>query len=220
MDRNGAEFPILIAQVGPLNGERWQLSQSVVIGRDPSCEIIIPDRQVSRYHARLIPSPSGVILEDLGSKNGTYCNSARIEEPRVLEDGDLIQVALVQQFAYLSSDATMPLESGLPVEERPARLQLDERARRVWVRGQEVLPPLSVSQFRLLQLLYANNARLVTRDELINAVWGSQEAEGVSEEALDALVRRLRDRLASIDHDHQYIITVRGHGLRLENPTE
>jgi DNA-binding response OmpR family regulator len=40
----------------------------------------------------------------------------------------------------------------------------------------------------------------------------------VSEQALDALVRRLRDRLAEIDPIHNYIITVRGHGLRLENP--
>jgi DNA-binding winged helix-turn-helix (wHTH) protein len=35
---------------------------------------------------------------------------------------------------------------------------------------------------------------------------------------LDALVRRLRDRLSAIDNDHQYIITIRGHGLRLDNP--
>ena len=42
-------------------------------------------------------------------------------------------------------------------------------------------------------------------------------SEGVSEEAMDALVRRLRDRLSLLDPDHQYIITIRGHGLRLDN---
>ena len=36
--------------------------------------------------------------------------------------------------------------------------------------------------------------------------------------ALDALIRRLRDRLASLDPTHQYIATVRGHGIRLDNP--
>ena len=38
------------------------------------------------------------------------------------------------------------------------------------------------------------------------------------EQALDALVRRLRERLASVDPQHTYLITVRGHGLRLDNP--
>jgi DNA-binding response OmpR family regulator len=35
---------------------------------------------------------------------------------------------------------------------------------------------------------------------------------------MDALVRRLRDRLAELDPAHLYIETVRGHGLRLDNP--
>jgi DNA-binding winged helix-turn-helix (wHTH) protein len=42
---------------------------------------------------------------------------------------------------------------------------------------------------------------------------------GVSEQALDALIRRLRDRLAAIDPTHTYVVTVRGHGLRLDNPS-
>jgi len=54
---------------------------------------------------------------------------------------------------------------------------------------------------------------------LIHAVWGEENAVGVSEQALDALIRRLRDRLSSFDSEHSYIITVRGHGLRLENPS-
>ena len=40
---------------------------------------------------------------------------------------------------------------------------------------------------------------------------------GVSDQALDALIRRLRNRLAMIDPNHQYIDTVRGHGVRLDN---
>jgi len=40
----------------------------------------------------------------------------------------------------------------------------------------------------------------------------------ISEQALDALIRRLRDRLAGIDPTHAFVVTVRGHGLRLDNP--
>jgi DNA-binding response OmpR family regulator len=52
----------------------------------------------------------------------------------------------------------------------------------------------------------------------VAAVWREDEAYEVSEQALDALVRRLRDRIANIDPEHNYIVTVRGHGLRLDNP--
>jgi DNA-binding response OmpR family regulator len=100
----------------------------------------------------------------------------------------------------------------------PRQLRLEKRSRRVWIGDVELLPPLSVSQFQLLELLYDNPDRVVTRAELIQAVWGQEDAVGISEQALDALVRRLRDRLASINSSHQFLITVRGHGLRLDNP--
>jgi DNA-binding response OmpR family regulator len=69
-----------------------------------------------------------------------------------------------------------------------------------------------------MELLFDHQGRVVSRDELVEHVWGEQEAIGVSEQALDALIRRLRDRLAALDPLHAYIITVRGHGLRLDNP--
>ena len=73
-------------------------------------------------------------------------------------------------------------------------------------------------QFRLLQALYDQQGKVVSRQDLILVVWGEDEAVAISEEALDALVRRLRYRLAEIDPDTNYITTIRGHGLRLDNP--
>jgi DNA-binding winged helix-turn-helix (wHTH) protein len=58
----------------------------------------------------------------------------------------------------------------------------------------------------------------VSRQELVSTVWGDEQSAGVSDQALDALIRRLRDRIADLDPSHQYIVTVRGHGLRLDNP--
>jgi DNA-binding response OmpR family regulator len=60
---------------------------------------------------------------------------------------------------------------------------------------------------------------VVPRRTLIETIWGEEQAIEVSEQALDALVRRLRDRLANIDPSHSFIITIRGHGLRLDNPS-
>jgi hypothetical protein len=241
MEKISDELGLLIAQTGPLNGQRWPLKATTVIGRGTDCDIVIPDRQVSRHHACLRLAPEGVFLEDLGSKNGTHLNGKATNSAVLLQDGDVIQIALAQKFVYLSSDATVPLEgpelasmlqnmaSAHPDEAvaEIRRLRLDKRSRRMWVRPSagphadeevEVLPPLSVSQFRLLEALYDNQGLVVSRQELVAAVWREEEAFEVSEQALDALVRRLRDRIASIDPDHSYIVTVRGHGLRLDNP--
>lgn len=227
METNSDEVAVLVGQTGPLNGQRWSLRSTIILGRDPSCDIVIPDRQVSRHHARLTPTASGVRLEDLSSKNGTHYNGQSISNPIMLEDGDVFQVALAQQFVFLSSDATVPLDaeemesSGFPAQPAqqtlPGRLRLEKRSRRVWIGPEEVIPPLSVSQFKLLEILYDHQDRVVSRQDIIAEVWGRRQAIEVSEQALDALVRRLRDRLATIDPEHAYIITVRGHGLRLDN---
>lgn len=217
------DFPSLIAQTGPLNGQRWLIKGDVIVGRDDSCHVVIQSRQVSRYHARLVQLPQGVQLEDLGSKNGTHINGREVMEPVMLQDGDIIQIAFAQQFIYLSSDSTLPLE--LPAfklgeaSQADRLLRLDKRSRRVWIGDEELLPPLSVSQYQLLELLYDNPGRVVTRSELVQAVWEKEDAVGISEQALDALIRRLRDRLAALNTKHSFLITVRGHGLRLDNPS-
>ena len=213
---NEKEYPLLLGQSGPLEGQRWKIKKELLLGRDSECDIVIPLRQVSRHHARVMPGADGVVVEDLGSKNGTYLNGTLLKGQETLVDGDELQISLAQHFIFLSSDATMPLE-GLPLEMIKRRLRVDLGARRVWVLDEEVEPPLSASQFNLLQTLYEQPGEVVSRPKVIDAVW-SQAAEGVSEQALDALVRRLRDRLAEIDPDWEYVVTVRGHGLRLDNP--
>lgn len=223
MDGNSEDTPVLVGQSGPLNGQRWMVRDNIVLGRDMDCDIIIPSRQVSRKHAHLILSKSGVIIEDLGSKNGTHLNGSIVKDQKKLKDGDVIQIAFAQQFMFLSSDATMPLElegmEGISAKPK-GLLRLDKSSKQVWIGDEEVIPPLSASQFQLLDLLYERQTRVVSRKEIISEIWGAENAIDVSEQALDALVRRLRDRLAAIDSKHLYIITIRGHGLRLDNPSE
>ena len=85
---------VLIGHAGLVQGARWVLgSEAVVIGRDADCEITIPDRQVSRHHARIHCRAGGYWLEDLKSKNGTHLNGERLSgSPVLLDDGDLIQI--------------------------------------------------------------------------------------------------------------------------------
>jgi hypothetical protein len=215
MDGNLEEAPLLIGQTGPLKGERWVLDKTLTIGRELTCEIVIQDRQVSRFHARLTPTVEGILLEDLDSKNGVHCNGNPVAGKIALKDGDTVQIALAQQFLFLTSDATVPLSD---FKEAAGRLRLDMRARMVWVNNQLIEPPLSALQFHVLQVLSDHEGQVVDRHVLVSEVWGDEEAVGVSDQALDALLRRLRDRIASIDPEQAYIVTIRGHGVRLDNP--
>lgn len=212
------EYPVLVALQGPLEGRRWIIRDVLDIGRDVDCAISIEDRQVSRHHARLYNRKGACFIEDLGSKNGTFFAGQHIQEPIRLSDGDIVQVALIQKFVFYSSDATMPIEDFEMTHNKSAdRLKLDARSRRVWIGDKELLPPLSAAQFRLLLALFEQAGEVVTREELITKTWEDDEATGVSDQALDALIRRLRDRLAELNNEHQFIVTVRGHGIRLEN---
>jgi hypothetical protein len=221
MEQNNEDTPVLVGQTGPLNGQRWMVHNSLIIGRDASCDVMIPSRQVSRNHARLEMTGKGTSIQDLGSKNGTHLNGEEISDTKVLKDGDLIQIAFAQQFIFLSSDATMPLEMGTlegMAAQQEGLLKLEKGSRQVWIGDQELLPPLSASQFLLLEILYDNQDKVISRKDIIAEIWGADNAVDVSEQALDALVRRLRDRLAAVEPSHSFIVTVRGHGLRLDNP--
>jgi len=212
-------FPVLLGQTGPLNGVRWVLDEeTMLIGRSPDCKFVIGDRQVSRQHAVIQKKETGYTIRDLESKNGTYVNGIKVEESTLLQDGDLIQLAFALQLAFIGTEATLPLSSSSASEMGISRLRMDIQARRVYVCRKELIPPLSPSQFRFLEVLYMNPDRVVSRDEIIDNVWPESEGEGVSEQAIDALVRRLRERLSEIDPEVSYVETVRGHGFRINNP--
>lgn len=69
------------------------MMQTFIIGRDISNNIVLNDVSVSRYHARLKLSDNGlVILEDMGSSNGTFVNGNRITEVS-LKSGDIVKCA-------------------------------------------------------------------------------------------------------------------------------
>lgn len=209
--------PVLMVSEGELIGRRWTLNDDeLVIGRGTDADIVLPERQVSRYHLKIIFRDGRYYLEDLDSKNGTFLNGQQVKGTVSLQDGDEIQIALCVRLLFVGTDATVPLSFDLPKTDGSGMI-LEENKRTVSMRGQELDPPLSLAQFRLLQMLYDAEGAVCGRDDIIEAVWPGTGGLGVSEQAIDALVRRLRDRLAELD-DHNYIVTVRGHGFRLDNP--
>jgi pSer/pThr/pTyr-binding forkhead associated (FHA) protein len=81
-----------------------------VIGRDESSALWIDDAQVSRRHARIVIDDSGAVLEDLGSKNGTYLRGKRVKAPRKLADEDEVTIGpasmIFRVFKQTASTAT------------------------------------------------------------------------------------------------------------------
>lgn len=222
VENNNHPQPVLVGQGGPLNGFRWTISNSLLIGRTSSCDISIANQQVSREHAQIKTTSKGPTLEDLGSKNGTFHNGKPVTDITILEDGDIIQIALAQEFIFLGQDATIPLSPGdfeSSVISYFRRIRLEKESRRAWILNKEIDPPLSGLQFKFLILLSESRGRVISRSEVINDVWGTQQSIGVTDQALDALVRRLRDRIKLYDSNHDYIVTVRGQGYRIDNPS-
>ena len=73
------------------NRETISVSGVKTIGRTPDNDIVVSDVLASRRHARLTSSPQGLLLEDLGSVNGTFVNGRRVMAHR-LSDGDVVTI--------------------------------------------------------------------------------------------------------------------------------
>jgi hypothetical protein len=210
------ESAMLVLQRGGETGLTWTLDrQPLTIGRSPECTIVLEDRQVSRIHARVTWRDDHYEIEDLASKNGTHLNGQDLADSQPLHDGDEIQIALRYKLAFVDAGATAPLVFEGP---REIGLRLDPTSHQVYVNGKLIEPPLSAQQYRLLDLAVTSPG-IIDRDAIVRTVWTDAVEGGVSDQSIDALARRLRERLAEADPEHQYLVTMRGHGFRFENRT-
>ena len=73
-------------------GTEVPLTGTVLVGRDPSADIVVQDSEVSGRHASFAPADGGAVVEDLGSSNGTFVNGERVTGSRPLSAGDRIQL--------------------------------------------------------------------------------------------------------------------------------
>ena len=76
---------------GPLTGQRYPIEGGFGFGRESDRVPMAYDTQASRRHAVIQPGPTGPVLTDLGSTNGTYVNGQRIQTS-ALRPGDLFKV--------------------------------------------------------------------------------------------------------------------------------
>jgi hypothetical protein len=211
------ENPLLIIY-DESTGQQWErfLTEDVVVmGRDENCELTLPGRQISRRHATIFRRGDRYFLRDEGSRNGTFLDGGLVTTAQTLQDGAEVCIADRYRLIFVASEATAPLYRPGPTQRG---IYLDRANRGVWVDGTELDPPLSAAQYRLLEYLYNRAGAICTRDEIVDVVWREAGIHGITDQAIDALMRRLRGRLAAVGSEQEFIETIRGHGFRLVQP--
>jgi two-component system, OmpR family, response regulator RegX3 len=111
-----------------------------------------------------------------------------------------------------SNDATVPVERGEVLEVGDVRL--DPERHEVEVRGGPVRLPLK--EFELLALLLANAGRVLTRETLIDRVWGMDYVGDTK--TLDVHIKRLRAKIEPDPTAPSRIVTIRGLGYKYDTP--
>lgn len=90
---SSAQPRALLVTGGALVGTILPLASApITIGRAPSSSLVLEDEYASSAHAQISPTPQGWVLEDLGSRNGTFVNDERLNEPVVLTPGVTVRI--------------------------------------------------------------------------------------------------------------------------------
>jgi FHA domain-containing protein len=91
--RQRGEPRVLMISQGSQAGLSAELAGGMImIGRGADCQLILDDDYVSTRHARVVASPNGIYVEDLGSTNGTYVNGQRITAPTTITLADSVRI--------------------------------------------------------------------------------------------------------------------------------
>ena len=185
-----------------------------IVGRVPTCNVVLPDHLVSRQHAEIRRESFGYVVRDLGSSNGTFVNGQRLsaDESRPLRDGDTLRLGSSElQFHDPSATLRVP---GLSESVAVAPVFLDHRQQEAYVRGQ----PLSLApkEFTFLALLAERPGELRRRAEIARLVW-PEHGGAVSNYNIDVLASRLRQRLSAAAGPEAagWLVTVKKRGYRL-----
>jgi pSer/pThr/pTyr-binding forkhead associated (FHA) protein len=90
---------------------------SLVFGRDASCDVVVPGKDVSRRHAEIVQTPKGYLLVD-SSTNGTSVNDVRIEGQRLLARADVITIG-EEKFRFYADTAPAAASPTSPPQPAP-----------------------------------------------------------------------------------------------------
>jgi diguanylate cyclase (GGDEF)-like protein len=150
-------------------GRRYVLEpgHSLDIGRSHECAVSFPDvASVSRHHARVRYAGAAVVVEDLGSTNGTWVGDRRVQGVQSVGSGERFQVGAVHfkllherdvEAAYHAAMYELGMRDGLT--QACNKRKFDEEARREWARARRHRRPLSLILFDLDHFKDVNDTR-------------------------------------------------------------
>jgi len=205
--------PGLIVTFGLFNGTRLELiPPRWVLGRLEGVEAQISDQKISRQHAELRHEGGRWWLVDLNSHNGTFLNGQRLSvaQPTPIGHGDIIQLGSVWAAQFDDPSATA---SDRPTLMLTRGLSVYKARRLVYVNFQELTPPLPAKLFDLLAILAEQPNVVIPKEQIVERLWPEHSGH-VTDAMLDALVARLRKRLARLDSTHDYLVRARRQGLK------
>jgi diguanylate cyclase (GGDEF)-like protein len=210
---------------------RFRPGSTVVLGRGGEADVSLPEvSAISRKHASLTYRIESVILEDLGSTNGTFVNDVRIEQPTVLKSGDRFALGAVHfkflqerdvENAYFQAIHDMMVRDGLT--QISNKRKFEEEAVREVARARRYNRPLCLLLFDVDRFKSVNDerghlagdfvlkevVRLVSdfcRKEQVFARVGGDEFAILTPEAkiegAKTLGERLRSRIANHEFDY------------------
>ena len=91
--RRGDVGRLVVMKPKERKGATFAIGNEITIGRAPNCTIMIPDdTYVSQLHARIYRTADGLVVEDLGSTNGSYLNGGRVHGAQQIGKGDRLQI--------------------------------------------------------------------------------------------------------------------------------
>jgi len=188
-----------------------------VVGKNPDVDFTIDNPFVSRRHCQIRARDNSFYITDLGSKNGTYVNSVRLQgsEEKELNHEDLVGFAedrVIIRFRHSSSE-TLTLE--LPRSPLVTGLHVDSGPREVYLEGALLTPPVSRKEFDVLELLYQRREDAVSRDDIVRVGWPERDDGDVGNQELEQCIRRIRHRIEPDPRKPKYVITVRRYGYKM-----
>ncbi len=210
-----SRFGRLICTSGSKAGTEYELiDELITVGRSAQSHVVLDDQFASRHHAEIHRHENAYQVHDLQSKNGVLVDGVRISSGATvwLQDGSEVQFASTR-FRFYDPSATMTAPSLIAVRE--PGLRVDMNTRQVFVDGILLDPPLSTKQFDLIWFLYQNRGRVVSKDEIAQAVWPEMQGE-VYDANIDRMISRVRSRIEpETEDDPRFVATIRGYGYRL-----
>jgi hypothetical protein len=124
---NENKHHMLVVVEGSDQGHTYPLQGMIcTLGRASDNTIVIDSPRVSRHHAQIRLLPSGAVIEDMGSTNGTWVNQRRVRGTHQLSSGDLISLADFISFRYRIEGEPHTERFGTPDEESSTQIMGDD----------------------------------------------------------------------------------------------